>query len=175
MEWSMNSAIRRAYEQGRWKNAFIETTVLSLLLALVLVLLGGSALQGLVALLLGGSFLLFRWRGQLYGAGALLGVSAGLVPLLTPLALICVGTGCTGPSCPPGCALLCALGGLVGGLVVGWKAQNLKVMLVGLGVALLAGMVGCWPMSVSTLTGVGLGLLFGAPFAWLLRVFYIRA
>jgi hypothetical protein len=156
-----SSSIRSAYERGRWRDAARDSVPLVALFTLVLLAADASVVQALLAAIVGIGFLVMRWRGLGWGRGAILGAVAGLAPLLAPFALVANGLGCAGPNCASWCVALCGSAGLVAGLVVGVSSRSWSALVGGGLVAALAGAVGCWPMGVTTMLGMGGALVLG--------------
>lgn len=150
----MDPSIRAAYERGRWRDAGRDVVPLIALLTLVLLAAEAGTAQAGVAVVVGATFMVLRWRGLGWGRGAIVGAVAGLAPLLAPFVLVANGLGCAGPDCASWCMALCAAGGGLAGLVVGASSRSWTALVGGGLVAALAGAVGCWPMGVTTMVGM---------------------
>lgn len=139
---------RRAYETGRLASAAARTLPLAPLPAIAI----GCGCQPRTALAAGTIFLativFCFWRGGAYRRGAIPGIAAGLVPLLTPSILHAGAHACTPGGCGPVTTLACAGGGLLGGALLAWiaplpRAAGGRPFVVACVVAGLAGAIGC--------------------------------
>lgn len=157
----INASVRAAYERGRLRDAARDATPLVGLFTLVLLAAEAGFAQAVLALGVGATFVVLRWRGLGWGWGAVVGALAGLAPLLAPFVLGANGLGCAGPNCASWCMALCASGGLLAGLVVGASSRSWGALVGGGLVAALAGAVGCWPMGATTMVGMVGALLAG--------------
>lgn len=169
------SSIRAAYERGRLRDAARDAAPLVGLFTLVLLAAEARPGQVLLAVAVGITFVVFRWRGLGWGRGAIVGAVAGLAPLLAPFLLVANGLGCAGPNSASWCAALCASGGLFAGLAVGVSSRSWSALVAGGLIAALAGAVGCWPMGATTLVGMAGALLVGEALGGVTRRALIRA
>lgn len=117
----------------------------------------GSALYpfGLIAL----------WRGEEAGRAVLPGVLAGAVPLVLSLCTSHIGHFCAAGSCYSLCLGACVVGGVTGGFIVarlGSKERHsVSFWLVGSGLALLTGALGCGCVGYSGLAWLAAGYALG--------------
>src|SRR5262245_2581517 len=114
---------RRAYEGGRLASAAVRTAALAPLPAIAL----GTGCQPRTVLVAGSIFLaaaLFCfWRGGDWRRGAIPGIAAGLVPLLTPTFIQAGAHACRVGTCGI-MTFACAAGGLLGGMLLAWVAPS---------------------------------------------------
>ena len=157
---------RRAYEAGRLRSAAIRALALIPLPALAL----GSGCQPRTVAIAGTLFLAAVgacfWRGGDWRRGALPGIAAGVVPLLTPTMLHACSQACRVGACGI-MTLACAAGGLLGGLLLAWLAPSPRTrgavpFVVACVVAGLAGAVGCLAYGAVGLAVMAAGLAVGS-------------
>jgi hypothetical protein len=138
---------RRTYESGRVASAAARTLALVPLPAIAV----ACGCQPRTVLITGSLFLaaVFAcfWRGGDFRRGALPGIAAGVVPLLTPTFLQAGAHACRASTCGI-MTFACAAGGLAGGFLLAWLAPAPGAsrgvpFVVACVVAGLAGAIGC--------------------------------
>ncbi len=160
------SRLRWAYERARLRRAALWLAPL----VVFMVWACASAWQPIrlvIAIALGLVTLFALWRGQKIG---LLVVSAwvvGLVPFALARSGMQAAHACSAGSagaCSTICIASCTLGGLIAGFFLTRWVHATKagwaVWLLGAGVILLLGALGCQPMSLASMLGMAFGIAF---------------
>ncbi|HZN03570.1 MAG TPA: hypothetical protein VFD06_08260 [Candidatus Polarisedimenticolia bacterium] len=164
---------RHAYEGGRLTSAAVRTLALVPLPAVAL----GCGCQPRTVVIAGSIFLaavgFCFWRGGDWRRGAIPGIAAGLVPLLTPAALQAGAHACRVDHCGL-MTIACAAGGLLGGVLLAWLAPAPRSsgglpFVVACVVAGLAGAIGCLAYGAIGLAVMTAGLAAGSLPALALR------
>ena len=162
-------AARRAYERGRVKKG---ARIALLTLPLFLLPLQDCAASGrgmlmlFVAAAVSVLIVLFQWRGEEYARGANVGLVAGLSPLLLPAA-----TGWIAPICSTVVCGFMPAASIAGGFIAALclaggstlrERTGAPFWLASLTVTLTLGVAGCLHVGLAGLTGMAMGMMFGA-------------
>ena len=162
----LTARARRAYEGGRLTSAAVRTLALVPLPVIGL----GCGCQPRTVVLAGSIFLasvfFCFWRGGDFRRGAIPGIAAGLVPLLTPTVLQAGAHACQVGTCGM-MTYACAAGGLLGGALLAWlapfpRSSNTLSFVVACSVAGLAGAIGCMAYGAIGLAVMVAGLAVGS-------------
>ena len=164
---------RRTYEAGRLRSAALRTLALVPLPVVAV----GCGCQPRVVVMAGSLFLAAAgfcfWRGGDWRRGAMPGIAAGIVPLLTPTVLHSCAEACRAGACGT-MTTACAAGGLLGGFLLAWMApsprsRGARPFVVACVVAALTGAIGCLAYGAVGLAVMAAGLAVGSLPALALR------
>ncbi len=166
---------RLAYEWGRARRAFLGALP-------VLVLIGGACLFGdrpSWALAFGGVLFFvgvaMLWYGRDPQRAVLLGLVAGLLPLVLVLCARHFGHFCTGTSCTTLCMQACAVGGILAGFAVASVGNARRAgpgfWVAASSIAILTGAMACSCLGGAGIVGLAVGFGVGAVPAQLGRAF----
>lgn len=165
---------RRAYELGRWKMA---ARVLAIVIP-VAVLCGALSQRPMaclgLAVLLGATLVVLRWRNRQSLRVANVGLTAGLLPLSAGVLLSQLGT----LSSPILCMAICIGSGLLAGAWAGYALRGTRAgvadSLVVVTVALTTALLGCIDLGPSNLAALTFSLLGSGLIASLIQSRYVR-
>jgi hypothetical protein len=160
---------RHAYEIGRWKMAARVLAIVVPLAILCIVLSGRPAVSLGLAVLLGASVVVLRWRNRQGLRVANVGLTAGLLPLAVGVLI----SQLSGAMSPVACMSLCVGSGLLAGLWAGYalggtRAGAIDWMTVGL-VAVVTAFLGCINLGADMLVAVSLSLIGSGVLAGLIQ------
>ena len=173
----LETRARRAYERARWRRALVLSIPLLALVIIVAAVGHRPVAAGCIGVLLYGAGASFLWRGQQLGAAVVPGAVAGIVPLLTALAVRACGHVCSGGACVAVCLPSYAASGFVAGVLIAYVARRRSTgtpfWLAASVVAALVGTLGCSCVGFAGVYGLLAGLT--VPFVWeLLRLNLVR-
>ena len=170
---ALASSARRAYEGGRFASAAVRTVALVPLPALAM----GCGCRPSSVIVAGSIFLaaaLFCfWRGGDWRRGAIPGIAAGLVPLLSSSFIMAGSHSCRFQTCGL-MTFACAAGGFLGGVLLACIAPSPRAskrlpFVVACSVAGLAGGIGCLAYGAVGLAVMVAGIAVGSVPAYALR------
>lgn len=164
---------RRAYEGGRLASAALRAVALVPLPALAL----GCGCRPYSVAVAGSIFLVAAlfcfWRGGDWRRGAIPGIAAGLVPLLSASFILAGSHACRSGTCGT-MTFACAAGGLLGGMLLAWIAPSPRSsrglpFVVACVMAGLEGGIGCLAYGAVGLAVMVAGIAVGSLPAYALR------
>lgn len=165
---------RSAYEIGRWKMA-ARVLAIVVPVAIVCIVLSGRPVVSLgLAVLLGATVVVLRWRNRQGLRVANVGLTAGILPLAAGLLISQVGI-----VSPVVCMSLCVGSGLLAGLWAGYALGGTHTgaidwMTVCV-VAIVTAFLGCIDLGTDMLVAVTLSLIGSGLLAGLIQSRFLRS
>jgi hypothetical protein len=152
---------RRGYERGRLRIALTHALLAAAPMILTLTVWPGATTPIVLAVLLYVAMAALLWLGRDAGRGAVAGLVAGSLPLVSLVVATRFGHLCGGGFCVSLCVPICLAGGVLAGSYVAWRGLRSPGSLpfwaaAGI-VGSLTAAIGCVPMGL----GATLGLVAG--------------
>ncbi len=166
--------VSHAYEVGRWKMA-VRVLAIVVPVAILCIALSGRPVVSLgLAVLLGASVVVLRWRNRQGLRVANVGLTAGILPLTAGLLISQVGI-----ASPVVCMTLCVGSGLLAGLWAGYALGGTRTgaidwVTVGV-VAIVTAFLGCIDLGTDMLVAVILSLIGSGLLAGLIQSRFLRS
>lgn len=156
----------RAYELGRLRVAARAAWVLVPTVIVCALETGAGETCACIGVLLLGASIFLRWRDRRGAHSVHDGLLAGLLPLVTGLAVARWAPSCAGAPLVSVCTAVCLGVGVPSGAWLGWRVAGGGVTrgtFLGAGaIAMLAASLGCASLGLAGLLGAAAGLALGA-------------
>lgn len=164
---------RSAYEVGRWKMAARVLAIVVPVAILCIVLSGRPVVSLGLAILLGATVVMLRWRNRQGLRVANVGLTAGILPLTAGVLISQLGL-----VSPVMCMSICIGSGLLAGLWAGYALGGTRTgaidwMTVGV-VAVVTAFLGCIDLGTDMLVAVTLSLIGSGLLAGLIQSRFSR-